>query len=73
MVSVLRRGSKSGVFDISGGSDKKSLTITAAIVLEMCINCSQWFRPQGDMTIEELELRITDLSLRMVGCGPMPQ
>jgi len=73
MVSVLRRGSKSGVFDISGGSDKKSLTITAAIVLEMCINCSQWFRPQGDMTVEELELRFIDLSLRMVGCGPIPK
>jgi TetR/AcrR family transcriptional regulator, cholesterol catabolism regulator len=73
MVSVLRRGSKSGVFDISGGSDKRSLTITAAAVLEMCINCSQWFRPRGDMTIEELELRFVDLSLRMVGCSPIPQ
>jgi TetR/AcrR family transcriptional regulator, cholesterol catabolism regulator len=73
MISVLRRGAKSGVFDISGGSDKKSLTITAATVLEMCINCSQWFRSQGDMTIEELELRFIDLSLRMVGCRAMPQ
>jgi AcrR family transcriptional regulator len=73
MVSVLRRGSKGGVFDISGGSDKKALTITAATVLEMCINCSQWFPPQGDMTIEDLELRFIDLSLRMVGCGPIPR
>jgi hypothetical protein len=73
MVSVLRRGSRSGLFDISGGSDKRSLTITAAAVLEMCINCSQWFRPRGDMTIEELELRFVDLSLRMVGCSPLPK
>ena len=73
MVSVLRRGSKSGLFYISGGSDKRSLTITAAAVLEMCINCSQWFRPRGDMTIEELELRFVDLSLRMVGCTALPE
>jgi hypothetical protein len=73
MVSVLRRGSKSGVFDISGGSDKRSLTITASAVLEMCINCSQWFRPAGVMTIDELELRFIDLSLRMVGCSPIPK
>jgi AcrR family transcriptional regulator len=73
MVSVLRRGAKSGLFDISGGSDKRSLTITAAAVLEMCINCSQWFRPRGDMTIDELELRFVDLSLRMVGCSLLPQ
>ena len=73
MVSVLRRGGKSGLFDISGGSDKRSLTITAAAVLEMCINCSQWFRPRGDMTIDELELRFVDLSLRMVGCSPLPE
>jgi len=39
----------------------------------MCINCSQWFRPRGDMTIEELELRFVDLSLRMVGCSPLPK
>jgi AcrR family transcriptional regulator len=73
MVAVLRRGSKGGVFDISGGSDKKSLTITAATILEMCINCSQWFHPQGSMTIEELERRFIDLSLRMVGCAPVPE
>jgi len=72
MVSVLRRGSKTGVFDISGGSDKKSLTITAATILEMCINCSQWFDAQGTMTIEELERRFIDLSLRMVGCDTVP-
>jgi AcrR family transcriptional regulator len=72
MVSVLRRGSRSGLFDISGGSNKRSLTITAAAVLEMCINCSQWFRPRGDMTIEELEARFIDLSLRMVGCNTTP-
>jgi hypothetical protein len=72
-VSVLRRGSRGGVFDISGGSDKKSLTITAAFVLEMCLNCRQWFRPQGDMTIEGLDLRFIDRSLRMVGCNPIPR
>jgi TetR/AcrR family transcriptional regulator, cholesterol catabolism regulator len=69
MVSVLRRGSRDGAFDIVGGTDKKSLVITAATILEMCINCSQWFRPQGNMTIEELEQRFIDLSLRMVGCA----
>ena len=72
MVSVLRRGSRDGDFDIVGGADKKSLTITAATILEMCINCSQWFRPQGTMTIEELEQRFIELSLRMVGCTARP-
>jgi AcrR family transcriptional regulator len=72
MVSVLRRGSKEGVFDVVGGADKKSLTITAAAILEMCINCSQWFRPQGNITIEELQQRFIDLSLRMVGCAAPP-
>jgi AcrR family transcriptional regulator len=70
MVAVLRRGSRGGVFDMLGGSDRKSLIITAATILEMCINCSQWFRPEGKMTIEELEQLFIELSLRMVGCGP---
>jgi TetR/AcrR family transcriptional regulator, cholesterol catabolism regulator len=69
MVSVLRRGSRDGAFDVVGGADKKSLTITAATILEMCINCSQWFRPQGSTTLEELEQRFVDLSLRMAGCS----
>ena len=57
----------------SGTCTRDSLTTTAAAVLEMCIHCSQWFRPRGDVTIEELELRFVDHSLRIVGCGPLPK
>jgi TetR/AcrR family transcriptional regulator, cholesterol catabolism regulator len=67
-VAVLREGSKTGVFKISGGSDTRSLNITAAALLEMCINCSQWVRRGGAMSIEELERRFVELALRMVGC-----
>ncbi len=56
------------MFEISGGSDTRSLNITAATILEMCINCSQWLRRGGTMSIEELEQRFVELALRMVGC-----
>ena len=70
MVPVLRRGGKCGLFDISSGSDKRSHTITADAVLDMCSNCcSQWFRPGEDMTIGEIQLGLVDLPLRMVGCA----
>jgi AcrR family transcriptional regulator len=73
-VEVLRAGSQTGVFTICGGSDTRSLNITAATILEMCINCSQWIRRGGALSIEELEQRFGELALRMVGCRrPVPE
>jgi len=72
-VAILRAGSEAGVFSVCGGSDTKSLNITAATVLEMCINCSQWLRRGGAMSIDELEQRFVELALRMVGCGEEPR
>jgi AcrR family transcriptional regulator len=66
-VAVLREGVRTGAFDICGGSDTRSLNLTASTILEMCINCSQWLRPGGAMRVEELEQRFVDLTLRLVG------
>lgn len=68
VVSVLRAGSESGVFSICGGADTRSLNITAATVLEMCINSSQWLRRGGAMGIEDIERRFAELALRLAGC-----
>jgi len=70
VVSVLREGARVGVFDICGGSDSRSLTLTASTVLEMCINCSQWLRRGGSMGVDELEDRFVQLTLRLVGAAP---
>ncbi len=66
-VAVLRAGSERRVFAISGGSDTSSLNITAATILEMCINSSQWLRRGGALHLEELEQRFVDLALRIAG------
>lgn len=67
VVTVLREGVQAGVFDTCGGSDMGSLTLTAATVLEMCINSSQWINREGALSVEELEQRFADFTLRLVG------
>jgi len=72
VVAVLRAGSRTGVFSICGGSDTRSLTITAATILEMCINSSQWLRRGGALGIEDIEQRFAELALRLVGGESTP-
>jgi len=72
VVSVLRAGSQTGAFNICGGSDTRSLAITAATILEMCINSSQWLRRGGEMSLEDLQRRFAALALRLVGGDPEP-
>ena len=72
VVAVLRAGSRTGVFNICGGSDTRSLNITAATILEMCINSSQWLRRGGAMSIDDIERRFAELAVRLVGAEPTP-
>ncbi len=67
LVTVLGEGVRAGVFDICGGSETGSLTLTAATVLDMCINASQWINREGALGVEELEERFAELTLRLVG------
>lgn len=69
VVEVLRRGSVAGIFDICGGTDRPSLVVAGSTVLEMCINASQWLRPGGAITVDDLVARFGEMSLRLVGAA----
>ncbi|MDQ1361569.1 MAG: Tetracyclin repressor-like, C-terminal domain, partial [Acidimicrobiaceae bacterium] len=67
-VAVLEEGARAGVFDIWGRPESRSLTVTAATILDMCIHSSQWLHEEGPMDIDELERYFVALAMRMVGC-----
>jgi len=67
-VAVLEEGARTGAFDIWGRPESRSLTVTAATILDMCIHSSQWLHEEGPMDIDELERYFVALAMRMVGC-----
>jgi AcrR family transcriptional regulator len=69
MVDVLEEGERTGVFDIWGQTGSRSVTITAATILDMCIHSSQWLHEEGPMGIDELERYFVAMAMRMVGCS----
>lgn len=58
---LLERGVLEGQFDIT------NLRVTAYAILEMGIEISVWYRPQGELSVEELSALHEELALRMVG------
>lgn len=68
VAGVLTDGSAQGVFRIAGGDDRSSTLIAASAVLDLCVHCGEWLRPDGPLALDELERRFVAMCLRLVGC-----
>lgn len=68
VAGVLQEGTARSVFRIAGGNDRSSTLIAAASILDLCVHCGEWLRPDGRLTLEQLERRFVAMCLRLVGC-----
>lgn len=68
VADVLEEGSARGVFCIAGDSDRPSTRIAASSILDLCVHCGEWLRPDGRLSLDELEHRFVTMCLRLVGC-----
>lgn len=73
VAGVLQEGSAQGAFHIAGGGDRSSTLIAAASILDLCVHCGEWLRPDGRLTLEELERLFVAMCLRLVGCEAVPR
>jgi len=67
VVDVLDRGTRNGAFHPVGPGGRSALVITAGVILEMCIDASQWVHRDGPLDVEELTSSFTDIALRAAG------
>lgn len=67
VASVLEEGSAREVFRLAGGNDRSSTLIAAASVLDLCVHSGEWLRPDGKLSLDELEGRFVTMCLRLVG------
>ncbi|MHB1584179.1 MAG: TetR family transcriptional regulator [Acidimicrobiales bacterium] len=70
VVGILDEGNACGVFRVAGDGDRWSTLVAAASVLDLCVHCGEWLRPDGRLPIEELEGRFVTMCLRLVGYEP---
>lgn len=75
LVSILVDGLHAGVFEIIGGTDRASVTIAAAAILDMCVYASEWLHDGGPLSVDDIEERYVTMALRLVGATvphPLP-
>lgn len=64
---ILTDGAEQGVFSICGGSDRGSVTVAAATILDMCVHAAEWLRDDGVLDPAQLQERYVAMALRLVG------
>lgn len=66
-VSLIQRGVDEGVFDT------RSPLLAAYAILQMGIGVSMWYRPDGDLSEDDIVYQYGDMALRLVGATtPLP-
>jgi len=69
VVAILLDGSRVGAFDIVGGTDRASLTVAAAAILDMCVHAGEWLHDGGILSMDDIEQRYVTMALRLAGAG----
>jgi TetR/AcrR family transcriptional regulator, cholesterol catabolism regulator len=64
LVTSLKRGVKAGLFDVTAPRD------TARALLGMIQAIATWYRPDGDLSVDEVALRYVDIAAHTVGATP---
>lgn len=61
--SVIDAGAQGGVFDLVDP------LVSRLVLVEMCNGVANWYRPDGDLSVGELQDRYAKLARRIVGAG----
>lgn len=59
--AVLERGVRTGAFHLA------DVALARLAILEMCNGVAHWFRPDGRLTVAEVQARFVEFGCRMVG------
>jgi TetR/AcrR family transcriptional regulator, cholesterol catabolism regulator len=64
---VLLAGAEQGVFDLAGGNEPPSATLSAGTIANMCVHISEWTLEHYPLGIADLQDRYVRMALRIAG------
>ncbi|MBF4162744.1 TetR/AcrR family transcriptional regulator [Nocardioides acrostichi] len=67
LADVVRKGARAGVLHA------RDPVVTRLALLEMCNGVAHWYRPDGRLTVRQVQQRFVELGCRLLGVGDLPR
>jgi TetR/AcrR family transcriptional regulator, cholesterol catabolism regulator len=71
VAAILLTGQARGVFQLYGGPDRMTASMTATTILDMCITISEWYHEGRPLSAADMRDRYIGMALRLVGAVPV--
>ncbi|MGO8957566.1 MAG: TetR/AcrR family transcriptional regulator [Streptosporangiaceae bacterium] len=69
LTGILLAGAEAGMFHLPGGDDLSAATLTSATITAMCVHISEWTLNNYPLSLEELQARYVEMTLRIAGAA----